>query len=275
MRCMQDLGSCTYCVAFRANELRCGAGIATVAETTGPNSLMGIVRRQTGVFGAEPGHRLDKPVSGVLLLGKSRRQAARLLDKIQKKDMVEKVYIARVQRRAQPPDSQDTGATSAAAVAHDQEEFPTEEFTVAAPIGWHSADNKAIVHAEGAVSNSEGSDAAALAVTHFKRLNGDSAPLPDGTVLVACRPKTGQRHQIRVHLAHIGWPIANDSLYGAVLSFAPDEVESHHCCVDTLCLAALGSAAHSFACCLIEQAEHCPLKLARACLPTEMMNKAR
>jgi len=48
------------------------AGLATIGETMGANSLMGIVRRQTGHYGAEPGHRLDKPVSGVLLLGKSR-----------------------------------------------------------------------------------------------------------------------------------------------------------------------------------------------------------
>jgi 23S rRNA-/tRNA-specific pseudouridylate synthase len=233
--------------------LWCGAGIATVAETTGPNSLMDIVRRQTGVFGAEPGHRLDKPVSGVLLLGKSRRQAARLLDKIQKKDMIEKVYIARVRRRTQPPDSQDTAAAagaaaaaaSAAAVARDCE-FPPEEFTVAAPIGWRSADNKAIVHAEGAVSSSEGSDAPALAVTHFKRLSGgggSSAALPDGTVLIACRPKTGQRHQIRVHLAHIGWPIANDALYGAVLLLAaPFGCSSWLLYWHTLCLAVLSCA---------------------------------
>lgn len=188
------------------------AGIATIGETMGPNSLMGIVRRQTGFFGAEPGHRLDKPVSGVLLLGKSRRQAARLLDKIQKKDMVEKVYVARVQRGRRLQGSQSFDAAGGGA-----DEFPAEEFTVAAPIGWRSADSKAYVHAEGAVTSSEGSDAAALAVTHFKRLDCDASALPDGTVLVACRPKTGQRHQIRVHLAHIGWPIANDSLYGTVL----------------------------------------------------------
>ena len=93
---------------------------------------------------------------------------------------------------------------------------------MAAPIGWESAKSKAYVHAEGAVTSSEGSDAAALAVTHFKRLDCNAAALPDGTVLVACRPKTGQRHQIRVHLEHIGWPIANDSLYGAFLPVNSD-----------------------------------------------------
>jgi 23S rRNA pseudouridine1911/1915/1917 synthase len=32
--------------------------------------------------------------------------------------------------------------------------------------------------------------------------------------LVAVTPRTGMRHQIRVHLAHAGYPIAGDELYG-------------------------------------------------------------
>ena len=36
----------------------------------------------------------------------------------------------------------------------------------------------------------------------------------DGWALVACRPRTGRTHQIRVHLTHLGHPIAGDPLYG-------------------------------------------------------------
>lgn len=32
--------------------------------------------------------------------------------------------------------------------------------------------------------------------------------------LVACEPRSGRLHQIRVHMAHIGFPVAGDPLYG-------------------------------------------------------------
>lgn len=37
----------------------------------------------------------------------------------------------------------------------------------------------------------------------------------EGYSLVKARPQTGRTHQIRVHLAHLGHPIAGDQLYGA------------------------------------------------------------
>jgi 23S rRNA pseudouridine1911/1915/1917 synthase len=47
------------------------------------------------------------------------------------------------------------------------------------------------------------------AVTRFERLGGAK-----GFQIVACYPETGRTHQIRVHLASLGAPIAGDKLYG-------------------------------------------------------------
>ena len=63
------------------------AGVATVDELGfGVNSLMSIVKEATYASNPQPGHRLDKPVSGVLMLGTTPKNAGRLLMKIQRKD---------------------------------------------------------------------------------------------------------------------------------------------------------------------------------------------
>merc|ERR1712039_809058 len=44
---------------------------------------------------------------------------------------------------------------------------------------------------------------------------------PNDESIVKCFPSTGRTHQIRVHLLHLGYPIANDSCYGGELRSDP------------------------------------------------------
>jgi 23S rRNA pseudouridine1911/1915/1917 synthase len=44
-----------------------------------------------------------------------------------------------------------------------------------------------------------------------------------GSSLVRLRSNKGQRHQVRAHLAHLGFPLLGDSLYGSKLSFQAAE----------------------------------------------------
>jgi 23S rRNA pseudouridine1911/1915/1917 synthase len=71
-----------------------------------------------------------------------------------------------------------------------------------APLGRHARQREKMA----VVSEERGRHA----VTHW-RLERRLGPAS----LISCRLETGRTHQIRVHLAHIGYPILGDSVYGA------------------------------------------------------------
>ncbi|QQL45457.1 RluA family pseudouridine synthase [Sulfuriroseicoccus oceanibius] len=58
--------------------------------------------------------------------------------------------------------------------------------------------------------------------TEFEVIERFTSPEPMGVgdfrtdrfALLACKPHTGRMHQIRVHLAHVGYPIIGDKIYG-------------------------------------------------------------
>ena len=72
--------------------------------------------------------------------------------------------------------------------------------TVDAPIARHPADRKRMAVVAGGRE----------AVTHWEVI----ARYP-GYTHVRCRLETGRTHQIRVHMAYIGYPIRGDTVYGA------------------------------------------------------------
>lgn len=78
--------------------------------------------------------------------------------------------------------------------------FKNEDGTVDAPIGRHPVDRKKMTVT---VKNSKN------ATTHYRVLNR----YKDFTHL-ALRLETGRTHQIRVHMAYIGHPVAGDAVYG-------------------------------------------------------------
>jgi len=54
--------------------------------------------------------------------------------------------------------------------------------------------------------------------------------LSDGTSIVRCEPLTGRSHQIRAHLAILGYPIANDVAYGGEHSDSELAAVIQHAC---------------------------------------------
>ncbi|MCW3777285.1 RluA family pseudouridine synthase [Levilactobacillus namurensis] len=120
-------------------------------------------------------HRIDKDTSGLLMVAKNDHAHQSLSAQLQAKTNLRE-YVA---------------------IVHGN--FKEDQGIVRAPLGRSPKDRKKqAVVADGRP-----------AVTHFRVLEryGDYT-------LIACRLETGRTHQIRVHLAYIGHPVAGDPLYG-------------------------------------------------------------
>ncbi len=126
-------------------------------------------------------HRLDKPVSGVLLFARTSKAAARLAEQF-REGSVEKVYWAIVE-----------GEVARAAGSLED---------------W-------LLREEGRVNVVEpDTPGARQALLHFTRRGGHG-----GLTWLEIRPQTGRTHQLRVQLAHHGHPIYGDAKYGSVHTF--------------------------------------------------------
>ena len=121
-------------------------------------------------------HRLDKDTSGLMMVDKNEKTHDKLSRMIANKE-VERHYLAIVD----------------GVIKHDTG-------TIDAPIG-RDANNRQKM----AVTDVHGKEA----VTHFRVLETFS-----NHTLVECILETGRTHQIRVHMAYIGYPVSNDPLYG-------------------------------------------------------------
>lgn len=122
-------------------------------------------------------HRLDKDTSGLMAVAKTDAAHQGLTRQFQART-VERAYLAALRRAPSPPAGE-----------------------VDAPIGRDPKNRKRM-----AVVRRGGKPA----VTRYKT---KKIP-PGGGALVECRLLSGRTHQIRVHMAHIGCPVAGDPLYG-------------------------------------------------------------
>jgi 23S rRNA pseudouridine1911/1915/1917 synthase len=124
-------------------------------------------------------HRLDKGTSGLILVAKNDR-ALRHLQAQFKTRTVNKGYLALVEGRIQPSTA-----------------------IIDAPLGRDPRKRKKMSVITSHSARSRPAQTSYSTVSTF-----------EGYTLVACSPHTGRTHQIRVHLAYVGFPIAGDKVYG-------------------------------------------------------------
>jgi 23S rRNA pseudouridine1911/1915/1917 synthase len=135
-------------------------------------------------------HRLDRETSGVVLFAKN-PEVARELGKIWESRTVTKEYLAIVH-------------------GHVSE----EQGVIDAPLGRDEASRVAIkdrVRSDGAPARTE-----FWVEKRFSRLlqTDTSQQLLTDFSLLRLLPRTGRKHQIRIHLAYLGYPIVGDKIYG-------------------------------------------------------------
>ena len=123
-------------------------------------------------------HRLDKDTSGVMVVARSLRAHAALVQALQARD-VHRQYLAVVY-----------GTMIAGG-------------SVDAPIGRHPRERVKQAVVDGPTGKA--------ALTHYRVRERFRAH-----TVIECRLETGRTHQIRVHMAHIRHPLVGDAVYGGL-----------------------------------------------------------
>lgn len=172
------------------------AGLLTQGRVDGEQTLEDRVRRH--LRPEDPAsvylgtvHRLDRPVSGVVLWAKTPRSARRWADQFARR-LARKEYWALVE---------DGGDSGSLATAGTWDDF-------LAPI---DSSGRVLV-----VAGPEGREAT-RALTRFEV--GRGRVVAPGSLWLILRPETGRTHQLRAQAASRGFPIVGDAAYGSNRAF--------------------------------------------------------
>jgi tRNA pseudouridine32 synthase/23S rRNA pseudouridine746 synthase len=170
------------------------AGISVVGERHAAD-LVDLAREAGETL--MPAHRIDKVTSGAIVLAKTAAGHASLARQFHRRS-VEKAYLALVRA---------DGVPLRGSIDLPLSVGRKNRVRVAAPRSSIVAD--AVSHSWSVAPSAVFADKRTYpARTDFARVAGDG-----DTTLVVAQPVTGRRHQIRVHLAWIGFPILGDPLF--------------------------------------------------------------
>jgi 23S rRNA pseudouridine1911/1915/1917 synthase len=166
------------------------AGLVCHPTKNGP--LSSLISRLRLHLGAESRphlvNRLDRETSGVMLAAKT-DMAARELRQLWESREVEKEYLAIVHGHV----SSEHGIIDAALGRDEQSRVAIKD----------------CVRADGLPSQTE-----YFVERKFVKEQAGAKNQTAAFTLIRLRPRTGRKHQIRIHLAHLGHPMVGDKMYG-------------------------------------------------------------
>ncbi len=153
-------------------------------------------------------HRLDKETSGVLLIARNDAALQALQAQFQTRT-IEKTYLALYVGDVMPP---------AGLIDKPIGRDPGHRQRMAVVASGRSAQTEYSVTQRWKVADADGVAEAVLGTMGRVSTTGaerKAKPMPMAYALVRARPRTGRTHQLRVHLASLGYPIVGDETYGA------------------------------------------------------------
>jgi tRNA pseudouridine32 synthase/23S rRNA pseudouridine746 synthase/23S rRNA pseudouridine1911/1915/1917 synthase len=171
------------------------SGVSLLADRSGARSMWDDLEAWFGARGGRPllVHRLDKGTSGVLLVASDPSRQAELTRAFQSR-RVHKFYLARVVG--------DFAFAGTGVIDLPLRKGRKSRYRIAGP--------REAIRRRGSTWRLAGrQDDGLEALTRLRRVVGDRR-----STLLALQPITGRTHQVRVHLAWIGYPILGDHLYG-------------------------------------------------------------
>jgi 23S rRNA pseudouridine1911/1915/1917 synthase len=171
------------------------AGLRSQGDRSGAPTVLFLAKAWLKAQFNKPGnvylglvHRLDAPVSGVMVLARTSKAAARLMQQFRDRT-VQKTYLALVEGELE---GEGTWEDHVAPAGESMRLVPAT----------HPWGRRAVLHWQALLSR-------------------------NGLTLLRLVPETGRKHQIRVQLAFRGYPVLGDRRYWSRRAFEPHQLALH------------------------------------------------
>ena len=190
------------------------AGIAVQTKRMGEQDMESLLRNYLAAKGETPFigiiHRLDQPVEGVIVFGKTREATAELNRQMQKNGFG-KYYLTVVYGKAEPKEGQLTdflkkdGRSNTSFVVKQGTADAKRAALTYRMLQYSTLDDR---------DDKDDRDGKAASGAGTAEGTSEKTEAAEEISLLEVKLETGRHHQIRVQMSHHGWPLVGDRKYG-------------------------------------------------------------